>query len=97
MISLFFKGLPPERNGPNHSDRQQPYSNQVNTHKYPPAQHSVPVQSGYIVSSAATRNGLLPSSTTNIYHFSQNNPSRGGQSKHHHHPRRQDVTVTTYL
>jgi hypothetical protein len=58
---------------PNRPQTQQGYLNQVNVHKHHTPQHTVPVQSAYITSSPILRNGLSPSSTANIYHFSHQN------------------------
>jgi len=70
-------GLPPTTNGSDHPNRQQSqqpiYLNQVNVHKHHTPQHTVPVQSTYLVSPPISRNGLSPSKPANIYHFSHHN------------------------
>jgi hypothetical protein len=92
---FYLQGLSPTTNGSNHLHRPQPHSNQVNMHKYHSPQNSSSGQSVYFASPAVSKNGLLPPSAANIYHFSQNNSSREGQSRHH--PHRQNTSVTTYL
>jgi hypothetical protein len=73
LNKYFFEGLPPTMNGLDHSHRQQPYLNQVNVHKHHAPQHTIPVQSAFLASPPVARNGLSPSSSANVYHFSQNN------------------------
>ena len=66
---------------PHHRQQgQPPYLNQVTVNKHHTPQHTVPVQSGYLVGSAMGRNGLSPSSTASIYHFSQQNSQQVGRS-----------------
>ena len=70
-------------NGSDYSHRQQgqqPYLNQVTVNKHHTPQHTVPVQSAYLVGSAMGRNGLSPSSTASIYHFAQQNSQQVGGS-----------------
>ncbi len=75
-------------------------STSMNNHRpqnyYNPPKHSVPVQSIYYASSPVTRNGIFPSSSSNVYNFNQNHsPRNEQQSKRHQH--RQNTTITTYL
>ena len=70
IISFFELGLPPTSNGSEHPHRSQNYLNQINVHKHHTPQHTVPVQSSFLSSPSASRNGQPSSTTANIYHFS---------------------------
>jgi hypothetical protein len=73
LMIVYFLGHPPPTNGADHTHRQQTYLNQVNVHKHHTPQHIVPVQSTYLGSPPVSRNGKSPSTTANVYHFSQHN------------------------